>query len=74
MSGADTGFWKGGVPGNCQVLKRGVFGRTRTTFFPLFMKFGGPPKGGGGPEPQDPLPLDPPLYVLELRHRHHLNS
>ena len=28
--------------------------------FSLFMKFGVPQKGGG-PDPQDPPPLDPPL-------------
>ena len=26
-------------------------------FFSLFMKFVGPPKGGGGPDPKDPPPL-----------------
>ena len=34
MPGADTGFWKGGSPGNCYVLKRGVFARTHAMFFP----------------------------------------
>ena len=35
--------------------------------FPLFKKFGGPSKmGGGGPDPTNPLTLDQPLRnVLE---------
>ena len=64
QSGADTGFRKGGGdPGNCKVLKCSVYAGTRATFFSLFMKFGGPPKGGGGgPDPKAP-PLDPPLAM-----------
>ena len=48
--GADTGFRKGGGgnPRNCYVLKCGQFACTLATFFSLFMKFGGPQKGGGG--------------------------
>ena len=61
FAGADTGFRKGGGggPGNCLVLKGGVFAHTCATFFPLFMKFGGPPKGEG-PDPLDP---PPPLSI-----------
>ena len=48
-----------GGPGNCSVLKRGVFVRMLATF----LKFGGPPKGGvltpGFP------PLDPPLPCVK---------
>ena len=35
-AGAETGFRKGGGggPGNCSVLKRGVFAHMRETFFP----------------------------------------
>ena len=63
--GADTGFWKGGGPGNCstKVLKRVVFAHTTEKFFPS--KFGGPPKGGV-PDPQDPPALDPPLKAYEI--------
>ena len=45
--GADTGFHKGGggaVPGNCSVLKRGIFACTSMTFYEVW----GSPKGGGG--------------------------
>ena len=64
-AGADTGFFKGGgggVVGNCEVLKRGLFAHIRVTFFfPLYEVLGSP-KRGGGPDPQDlPPPLDPPL-------------
>ena len=34
-------------PGNCYVLKHGVFACIRA-FSPLFMKLEGPQKGGGG--------------------------
>ena len=62
-AGADTGFRKGGGgSGQLLSIKRGVFARTRTTFFSLFMKFGGPPEGGGEiPDPQDPPPGSAPL-------------
>ena len=33
LAGADTGFRKGGGPGNCEVLKCCVFARTRAPFF-----------------------------------------
>ena len=37
--GADTGFQKGGGPGNCtEVLKHGAFAYMHATVFPLFKK------------------------------------
>ena len=33
-AGADTGFRKGVSPGNCEVLKFGIFAFSRATFFP----------------------------------------
>ena len=38
-------------------------------FFPLFMKFGGPHIGGGGPDPQNPL--DPALVSIVPPRPHH---
>ena len=41
----DTGFQKGGGgPGNCTKMQR--FRAHKRNVFPLFMKVGGPPKGG----------------------------
>ena len=65
ISGADTGFQKGGGggpggPGNCTKMRR--LRAHMRTFFSLFMKFGGPPKGGGGGGSWGSLgDLDPPL-------------
>ena len=61
--GADTGFRKGGGLRNCKVLKCGPFAHARDVFS-LFMKFGGPPKGGGGADPQDPPPWIRPCSLF----------
>ena len=37
----------GSVSGICEVLKCVVFAHLDATFFPLFLKFGGPQKVGG---------------------------
>ena len=48
--------------GGYRISERGGGG----AFFPLFMKFGGPPKeGGGGPDPLD-LPLSEHTHILGL--------
>ena len=47
LQGRIQDFGKGGSS-NCEVVKRGVFAHMRASFFSLFMKFGGPPKRGGG--------------------------
>ena len=44
-----------GGPGNCSLLKRFAIAHMHATFFPLFIKLGGPPKVGG-PDPKDPVP------------------
>ena len=52
LQGRIQDFGKGGGG----VLKRSVFVHMRVAFFPLFMKFGGPPKGGGGGGPAGSAP------------------
>ena len=69
---ADTGFQKEGEgAGYYLILKCGEFMHIHATFVPLFMKFGGPQKGGGrgGPDQQPPnLALPPPLLPSSCQH------
>ena len=61
-------FGKRGGPGNCRGLKRGVLERSPPPS--LFMKFGGPPKGGVlTPRTPPPPPVSAPVpqgYVPNL--------
>ena len=64
FSGADTGFRKGGIRVKLLTTEMWCIRVHACDVFSLFMKFGGPPKGGL--DPQDPPPpLDPSLILLE---------
>ena len=69
MSGADTGFLKGGWVQVTVNYENAEYSHT-CNVFSLFMKFGGPPKWEGGLTPKTPPPphptlLDPPLNLSD---------